>query len=1029
MLLPTYPLSRSSFYRKGCLAAAFALFLSMFPPGLSAQTHEASRAVSLKDEMRMFWTRDDARFIRSWLVAGPYQEASDGEGAIGPAESSGRPAEGALLKLSDGSSLPWRRHDSWGDTNNLEFQDKGEGPRVAFAWTKIVRSRSGKALLSLGSDEGVAVWVNGKQVFVRDGRRPFSPDADQVEVELIAGDNELLLKVAQSSGDWLFSVRVLESGSILPRPQEIYPSLVGDSTESLSMRTDNGKVDASGAPVTVEVLAPGGRVLASRTAQRGAEIGFDAHAWPDGPYELRCATLNFEKRAYVGYFGWYKGDSLAKARELSEAAAKARGASPYCLTLRMLAELVEHRLGSKADEAKGNPWEKIHSPLMEFEELKLENEGGQSRVRPGGLARFAYVDELDGSPQFCRAYLPENYDPARKWPLVVNLHGSHPQNPPYVGWWNVDTRHPGPNLALPSGQGYVLLEPHGRGNNEYQYFGISENDLLRGLDEARRRFNIDPDRIYLIGSSMGGWGAWKFASRHPDLFAALEPIFGGSDYHAEMTDAALSRLDAAARFQAEKRSSWAMAENLMHLPIYVQHGDADKSVNVDFSRWGVRFLQRWGYDLRYREYPGRGHEDMIDGASAARNMEWLLAQRRDANPRHVRLRTAELRHASAYWVHVDQIENPLEFAAVDAEVAGDNLVRLDTDKVLAVSLSPSAPLIDPSRPLTVVWNGARQECRLVDGRLRLTDPRYSPVSTHKTSRLPGSMQDFTHTPFAVVVGTTSQDPAMAEACARKAAAFVEAWRKWQHASPRLFKDTEIADEEIAGYSLLLVGGPAENKVASRFADRVPLRIEKESIVIDGKAWEARDAAVQLLYPNPQNAERYLLVVAATSAAGLNNSDLDPKDMPGWDYFVSDGRLPGYGQKAFSHQLRIVSGCFDYNWRFSAASNIEGDTSIRSVGRSVLYPGMAGSPGPETLAEYLGKYESQNGSALEVVGEGAGLLLRGPGFRFDMFPVSETDFWIPAAKVQLRAQRNSAGKITGFEGSSEAGEETLKMRKL
>ena len=44
-------------------------------------------------------------------------------------------------------------------------------------------------------------------------------------------------------------------------------------------------------------------------------------------------------------------------------------------------------------------------------------------------------------PQFCRAYLPAHYDPAKQWPMMVYLHGYNGQNPPYVGWWSVDMRH------------------------------------------------------------------------------------------------------------------------------------------------------------------------------------------------------------------------------------------------------------------------------------------------------------------------------------------------------------------------------------------------------------------------------------------------------------------------------------------------------------------------------------------------------------------------------------------------------------
>lgn len=977
----------------------------------------------------MYWTRDDARFVRSWLVAGPFAATSSRESVTSPSENPNRPTEGALLKLADGSSAPWRRHDSWGDTNNLDFREKAVGPRLAYAWTRVLRTRGGRALLSLGSDEGLCAWVNGRKVFSREGRRPYSPDADQIEIELNEGENDLLLEVSREKGAGLFSARVLETGSILPRPLEIYPALCDGPSESLSLQTDNGKVDLSGAPVTVDLLAPGGVVLASKTAARGARVTFDVASLPEGPYELRCATINFEKREYLAYVNWYKGDCLARARELASAAASAADDSPLGLSLRMLVEMVDHNLGSKLADAGGNPWEKIHSPLMEFEELRLEDQGRPSRVRPHGFVRFAYLDPVDGAPQFCRAYLPSGYDPEKRWPLVVNLHGSHPQNPPYVGWWSVDVRHPGPGLALPSGQGYVLLEPHGRGNNEYQYLGVAKDDFLRCIAEARRRFNIDPDRVYLIGSSMGGWGAWRFASENPDLFAAIEPIFGGSDYHSEMSEESLAKLDETDRFLAERRSSWAMAENLLHMPILVQHGDSDKSVAVDYSRWGVRFLQRWGFDVRYHEYPGRGHEDMIDDASAAKNMEWLLAQRRDPDPRHVRLRSADLKHASAYWVRVEQIASPLAFASVDAEIVGLNRVRLDTDKVLDITLEPRGSLIDPSRPLVVVWNGVRREAPLASGRLRLTETNYTPSALHKNPRRAGSMQDFACAPFAIVVGTASPDPAMVEACRLKASAVADAWRAWQHAEPRLFSDTEIADGDLARYSLLLVGGPGENRIAAKYASSVPLRIGKDRVAVDGRDYEARDAYVQLLYPHPENEERYLLIVAANSVAGMNSCQLGLRELPSWDYVVGDGSVPAYGTWVSDHRLRVVSGCFDRNWRYDAALSREGDASIRSAARRVRYRDQSGIPLFGNVDAYLGRYQIGEGQVFEMVSGDSSLWIQGPGLRAEMLPLSDTEFWLPAIGAQLRAQFGPDGKFTGFECSVAGNDRYMKISKL
>ncbi|MES1263464.1 MAG: prolyl oligopeptidase family serine peptidase, partial [Peristeroidobacter soli] len=346
----------------------------------------------------------------------------------------------------------------------------------------------------------------------------------------------------------------------------------------------------------------------------------------------------------VANLAWYKGDALARARELVADAAKADASKPEGATLQMLANMVEDRLGKKVADAKGNPWSGIHSPLMEYEELKLERNGKPARVRAGGFVRLAWVDETDGSVQYARAYLPVRYDTAKKWPMVVQLHGYNPPNPQYWNWWGVDSRH-ALDGEYPGQPGVIYVEPHGRGN--VQYRGFADSDVLRAISEAKRLFSVDEDRVYLTGESMGGWGVWNVATRHPELFAAIAPVHGGVDYHSQMSEEEIAKLAPVARFLKESESSWSMADSLINTPIFVHHGEVDRSVNVDWSRWGVKLLQRWGYDVRYHEYPGKGHE-MLSTGNSSMSVEWFLQHRRNPDPSTVRIRSAELRNASAW---------------------------------------------------------------------------------------------------------------------------------------------------------------------------------------------------------------------------------------------------------------------------------------------------------------------------------------------------------------------------------------------
>jgi len=727
---------------------------------------------------------------------------------------------------------------------------------------------------------------------------------------------------------------------------------------------------------------------------------------------VRCTTHTQDGRLYATHLPWYKGDCLAKARELAATAAKADTGKPEGFTLKMLADMVEDRLGSKLSEAKGNPWGKLHSPLMEYEEMMLERKGQTGRIRPYGFVRLAYRDEVDGSPQYCRAYLPAGYDAARKWPLVLQMHGYNQANPVYVRWWSADGRHAAIETEFSDHQAVIYMEPHGRGNT--QYLGMGDSDILHAIAEAKRLFNVDEDRVYLTGDSMGGWGTWNVSTRHPDLFAAIAPVFGGADYHVDMTEEQLAKLRPLDRFLSEKQSSWAMADSLLNLPIIVSHGDVDKSVNVEYSRWAVRMLQRWGYDVRYHEFPGRAHE-ALEIQNGNLNIEWFLRHRRNTDPRQVRIRSAELRNASAYWARVEQAADPLAFMEVDAEVAGSNLLRVDTENVLEFTLSPSAALVDAKKPLEVVWNGVARSGMLQSGKLTLRAEGYASAALHKAPQLPGSMADFTVTPFAVVMGTISKDAEMRELCSLKARTVAGYWRDWQKQDLRLFKDTEITDADLAKYSLMLIGGPEANRVTAKLAAKLPLKISSDQIVLDGKAFAVKDAAVQVLYPNPLNSDRYVLVIAGTSADGMFFSDPLDRELDAWDYVIMDGRIPAFRQQASPRQTRVVTGVFDRNWRFNGSLSHAGDPEIRAKGRMLHRPKSGFTPDAKVTEAYVGRYQIEQGPLVEVVRDSKRLMAKvSPGGTFELVPETESDFFIREANIRVSFQREGA-KVTGFTG--------------
>jgi predicted peptidase len=118
-------------------------------------------------------------------------------------------------------------------------------------------------------------------------------------------------------------------------------------------------------------------------------------------------------------------------------------------------------------------------------------------------------------------HLPAEYksDPAKKWPLILFLHGAGERG---TNLWMVATHGP-PHIATTNASfPFIVVSPQ---CSEGKYW--ETEPLLGLLDEVMKKYPVDPRRVYLTGLSMGGYGTWELGTTHPERFAAMAPICGG----------------------------------------------------------------------------------------------------------------------------------------------------------------------------------------------------------------------------------------------------------------------------------------------------------------------------------------------------------------------------------------------------------------------------------------------------------------------------------------------------------------------
>jgi phospholipase/carboxylesterase len=174
-------------------------------------------------------------------------------------------------------------------------------------------------------------------------------------------------------------------------------------------------------------------------------------------------------------------------------------------------------------------------------------------------------------------YVPENYAPQHKWPLIVCLHGGYGQGNEYIWTW----------LRPAKSNGYILLSPKSIGPTwSVLQPPLDIRSIQAMLTEVCETYSVDRSRVYLSGLSDGGTFSYIFGLASADLFAGIAPIAG--DFHP-MMDPLLR----------QKKG--------IDKPLLVVHGVHDTIFPVETARQARQLFERIGYKVTYRELPDWGH--------------------------------------------------------------------------------------------------------------------------------------------------------------------------------------------------------------------------------------------------------------------------------------------------------------------------------------------------------------------------------------------------------------------------------------
>ena len=587
-----------------------------------------------------------------------------------------------------------------------------------------------------------------------------------------------------------------------------------------------------------------------------------------------------------------------------------------------------------------------HGEIFRKEEIPIAKkllEQGQARAKElaegkpswptqTGLVVRGYVSKIDGSVQPYGLVVPATWNPksAVKHRLDFWFHGRG-ENLSELNF--IDGRQKSPGEFTPANA--FVLHPYGRYCNANHFAG--EIDTLEALEHAKKHHSIDENRLVVRGFSMGGAACWNFAVHYSSKWAAAAPgagfsetpdflrVFQKETIHPNEWQRKLLRM--------YDCNDWVL--NLTNVPTVAYSGEKDNQKQA--ADIMVKAAKSIGMNMVHIIGPGTGHSyHPAAKVEINRRIDALAEAGRAIAPSKVRMTTYTLRYPRQHWVQVEGMEEHWQQATVNASVStgqapndetATNLIDAKTKNVDRISFifepgeftyldltgttlvriddqSVAAPGPESDYSLHVTLEKTKEKWALAK----------ADTGLRKRPGLQGPIDDAFMDRFIMVrpTGKAHNDKVGTWAKEEMEHGLVH-WRRQFRGEAIVKDDAKIDDADIASSNLSLWGDPSSNAVLARIADKLPIKWNGQEVIVAGKTYSADKHVPVLIYPNPLNPKKYVVLNSAFTYREydyLNNARQIPR-LPDWAVLDVD-------QPRTSQQPAGITnaGFFNERWEFS-----------------------------------------------------------------------------------------------------------------
>ena len=471
-----------------------------------------------------------------------------------------------------------------------------------------------------------------------------------------------------------------------------------------------------------------------------------------------------------------------------------------------------------------------------------------------------------------------------------------------------------------------MLQPYGRYTNASRIAG--EIDGLEAIEAVARAYPIDRDRIVMAGFSMGGASAWSYTVHYADRWVAAAPGAGFS----ETRDFLRNEL-ARQPQNAVQQTLWHLydatdyAVNAFNLPVVAYSGANDGQKQAADAMAAAMAAE--GLTLEHVIGPNTGHSYEAGARQQIQDrLDQFASRGRNPVPKEVRFTTWTLRYSRMFWIALEGVEQHWQRARVQAAIEGDGDSRRRR-RASPRCASCSTRALRHSLPARGL--GCRSTAQRLDlppvtrdrslevGLVKVNGSwkvGSLPAGLRKTPGLQGPIDDAFMDSFVFVrPGGKPLSDALGAWAQQQADYAISEWTHFFRGEPRVKKDADVTDADIAASNLVLFGDPSSNAVYKRIAARLPIQWRADGVQVGQEKFSADHAPV-FVFPNPLNPRRYVVINSGFTFHDQANNAMQTPKLPDWA--IVDITKPGNNYR-YLPLFVAAQGFFDESWKLHGAA--------------------------------------------------------------------------------------------------------------